>query len=777
MEMMRTLDAVESPSTEAPNSAPGSPSGPETPPCNAASKGVCILTPQKERKRPLSHILTVNLRPRPVTNRSVTAAVATVAASMEVGQEVLAFHNGQWVEATIQRHLKRRNCFEVVVAKSQNEIRVPLAWLAVKLGAPDPVQLSAQAPGPFSTRPPVKPAEAPLRMLPELCRPSKAGLCSKVLKKTDKALHAKVDNNEIPGVVSVVYRRGHLAHLDCYGYADLARKVPLRPDSIVRLYSMTKCIVSVVAAQCVEDGLLQWLDPVSKYIPAFADAKVKTEDGELVPAERPMTVLQLLTHTSGLGYGPMLGDDADGDNEGRFLPLINRANLGRTSPESPEAVRSLEQWVDEIAKIPLQSHPGTEWIYSYSHDVVGRVLEVATGQRLDTLLQERLLGPLKMVDTAFEIPKEKWDRCAGMYRKIEVEQAPSVATQTSQEPESPPSEAADQGEKSAASKNASQAGDTAADKEPTFILKRLDGDTIETHEWMAGNTSPILAGGGSVDSMTGGLVSTAVDIFRFCLMLLRKGELDGVRVLKTETVDWLISNQLPLATGKDDVWCFNNPGTGFSPLGSISVEHPDLDPTLRAPEYGWGGMAGTAWTNDPKEDFLLLSFSLVAFDLTTEEVLRAGVRHAIQRYAERKAESALKKAADSSTEPQEASAKGQLAMPRRYPAKLAKSTRLSAAQRGDFVPVQSLLAQTRKTIQKRSSQSKKAFVPKHFDMTSPTSQHKQSSPSPMSVTPSTEGERSSAEEDAVMATELLSFLAGDLTTQKEVLEPPVVCIY
>jgi len=169
-----------------------------------------------------------------------------------------------------------------------------------------------------------------------------------------------------------------------------------------------------------------------------------------------------------------------------------------------------------------------------------------------------------------------------------------------------------------------------------YELKRIDANSIGANEWMAGNASPILSGGGSVDAMTGGLVSTATDYARFCLMLLRNGELDGVRLLQPETVSLLTTNQLPRATGRDDVWCYGSPGTGFSLLGSVSVEHPELDSALRPKEYGWGGMAGTAWTNDPTENFFLLSFSLVAFDLTTEEELRAGVRAAIDRFDQRK---------------------------------------------------------------------------------------------------------------------------------------------
>lgn len=422
------------------------------------------------------------------------------------------------------------------------------------------------------------------------CRPEVAGLDVEVMKETDEALHQKVVKGEVPGVISMVFRRGVLGHLDCFGFADLERKVEMKPDSIVRLYSMTKCIVSAALGVCLEEGLLSLDDHVSKYIPAFANVQVSTEDG-IVAARKPITVLHLLTHTSGIGYGPMLGEEPSCDGEERFKELIIRTGLSRKSSD-PRAVCTLEQWCNELAAIPLQHHPGDEWLYGYGHDVIGRIIEVATSQTLEQVIRSKVTGPLKMVDTSFEISADKWFRTSGMYRLEEEE-----------------------------------------GKDPKLL--RLDSPSIESNEWIAGNTSPILAGGGSVDAMTGGMVSTARDYSRFLLMLLRKGELDGIRVLKPETVELLSSNLLPRATGKDDVWAFGSPGVGFGLLGSVSVQHPELDEALRPGEYGWGGMAGTAWTNDPQEDFVLLSFSLVAFDLSTEEVFRAGVRKSIASFNSR----------------------------------------------------------------------------------------------------------------------------------------------
>lgn len=505
---------------------------------------------------------------------------------------------------------------------------------------------------------------------PSMCRPAEAGLEVKELLKVDKALHAKVDGGELPGVINVVFRKGMLAHLDCYGYADLERKTPMKPDTIVRLYSMTKCIASVALCICVESGLLQLEDEVSKYIPAFTNMKVRRDGAEETEtAQRPITVLHLLTHTSGLGSGPMLADEPDGEGEERFIPLIRRAGLGRTNPTDPEAILSLEHWCSELAKIPLRSQPGEEWFYSYSHDVAGRVVEVVTGVSLDVFVEESVCKPLGMHDTSFNIPEEKWDRVAGIYRRVEVEQSDKGKEDDKDDKSEDKEEHEDENEEGAAAgegehegegenddnkceneekeadrdnaekdeADGSKDGNEGSEEDRTvYKWQRLDNPDLKGNEWISGNACPILSAGGSVDGLTGGLASTAADYSRFCMMLLGKGSLDGVRILKPETVQLLTTNQLPRATGgQNDVWAFGSAGMGFCLIGAVSIAHPDLDPALRPPEYGWGGMAGTAWTNDPKEEFSLLSFSLTAFDLTTEEELRAGVRAAIAKFDEK----------------------------------------------------------------------------------------------------------------------------------------------
>jgi len=214
----------------------------------------------------------------------------------------------------------------------------------------------------------------------------------------------------------------------------------------------------------------------------------------------------------------------------------------------------------------------------------------------------------------------------------QADEAPIAAETTDMQKSAPGGDQADSDQQDGAAEEEDEEDNT------VYEIRRLDQSSADVNEWTEGNVSPILSGGGSVDAMTGGLVSTAADYSRLCLMLLRKGELDGVRILRRDTIEMLTTNQLPRATGRDDVWAFGTPGVGFGLLGSVSVDHPELDSALRAAEYGWGGMAGTAWTNDPNEDFFLLSFSLTAFDLTTEEELRAGVRAAIESFDKKKQE-------------------------------------------------------------------------------------------------------------------------------------------
>jgi CubicO group peptidase (beta-lactamase class C family) len=357
-------------------------------------------------------------------------------------------------------------------------------------------------------------------------RAEASGLAPSGLERARDYVAACVERGEIAGAVSLLARSGETAQLACVGLRDIEAAKPMEPDTIFRLASMTKPIVSVGALMLVDAGKLRLNDPVSRYIPVFADVPVFAgmPDGrvELTALEEPITLSHLLTHTSGLP-----GDDPH--------PAIAPDDdfLGDLQYALPELTRRL-------AARPLVHQPGQGWTYSWSHHVLGRVIEVAADRPLDEYLEAELFRPLAMVDTGFYVPPEKIDRLAAVY------------------------ESKDGG------------------------LHRVD--TPWANRFIA---RPILLGGG------GGLVSTALDYFRFARMLEGRGELDGARLLKPETVQLMTRNHLPaalcpLAFG-DHVAEGEGYGLGFGVIVAQTARG------LAGPEgtYGWSGAWLTQFWIDP----------------------------------------------------------------------------------------------------------------------------------------------------------------------------------
>jgi CubicO group peptidase (beta-lactamase class C family) len=215
-----------------------------------------------------------------------------------------------------------------------------------------------------------------------------------------------VDNGELAGMVVLVARQGKLVYQKSFGMQDKAKAVPMSVDSIFRIYSMTKPVVSVGAMILVEEGKLSLEEPISKYLPEFKDMKVGVESFDpatgaqvfyTVPAKRQITVQDLLRHTSGFTYGTL--------PKTQVQKLYSQAGIFSQK-------WTLDSFCKELAKLPLQYEPGTVWEYGHSSDVLGRVVEVASGQPLDKFLSGRIFKPLKMVDTAFEIPPAKQNRLA-----------------------------------------------------------------------------------------------------------------------------------------------------------------------------------------------------------------------------------------------------------------------------------------------------------------------------------------------------------------------------
>jgi CubicO group peptidase (beta-lactamase class C family) len=372
------------------------------------------------------------------------------------------------------------------------------------------------------------------------------------LDRIDRHFARYVDTGRLAGWLITVARHGRLAHVSTYGQRDLEAGLPVEPDTLWRIYSMTKPITSVAAMMLYEEGGFQLTDPVSRYIPAFADARVFTGGSDIAfttePVTEPMRIWHLLTHTSGLTYGFHRSHPVD---------AIYRARGFEWG--SPRDV-DLAGVCDLFAEMPLLFQPGSEWNYSVSTDVLGRIVEVVSGQRLDEFFAERIFRPLGMSETAFWARPEEAGRLAALYSRG----AEGKATRM-------------------------DAMGKPALREPMY-----------------------LSGGG-------GLVSSAADYHRFLQMLLHRpdspaGELDGVRLLGPRTVAYMTRNQLP---GGADLETFGRPlfaesvfaGVGFG-LGFAVQLDPAASKTLcSAGEFNWGGAASTTFWVDPAEQVTVSFFT------------------------------------------------------------------------------------------------------------------------------------------------------------------------
>jgi CubicO group peptidase (beta-lactamase class C family) len=235
--------------------------------------------------------------------------------------------------------------------------------------------------------------------------PEKVGFSSERLSRINAAMQRCVDEGGYAGILTMVARRGQIAHLDCFGMMDAEAGKPMQPDAIFRIYSMSKPVTSVAVMMLYEEGHFQLNTPVSEFIPGFKDTQVfvqETESGmELADPEQEMTIHHLLTHTSGLSYG--FHEDTPID----ALYREARQEIGGDA--------TLEKVVETLSTLPLVFQPGQGWRYSFSTDVLGYVVQVISGQPFDGFLQQRIFEPLGMVDTGFYAPPEKIDRLAALY--------------------------------------------------------------------------------------------------------------------------------------------------------------------------------------------------------------------------------------------------------------------------------------------------------------------------------------------------------------------------
>jgi CubicO group peptidase (beta-lactamase class C family) len=365
--------------------------------------------------------------------------------------------------------------------------------------------------------------------------PETQGMSAARLARLNGAFKKEIEDKKVPGVVMMIARKGKLVFTSAQGLRDPRGADPMRLDTIFRIYSMTKPMASVATMILVEDGTVQLTDPVSKWLPAFKDMKVSTTGGD-VPAQRPMTVQDLLRHTAGLPYGELTQNAAVKEalaHAGLFKPGVIDFDI--------RDMTAAEQ-VERLGKIPLIHQPGTTWEYSLASDVLGRVVEAASGKRLGDFMGERLFKPLKMSDTAFWVPEAKITRVAEPFEKDPLASTPIKLIEVAKQPAN--------------------------------------------------------------DSGGAGAMSTAGDYLRFAQMLANGGVLDGQRVLSRTTVRLMTSDHLgsriPLAANLGgsvlgaSTYTF---GLGFAVRPSDGIAPIPGS----AGDFNWGGYAGTIFWVDPKE--------------------------------------------------------------------------------------------------------------------------------------------------------------------------------
>ncbi len=369
--------------------------------------------------------------------------------------------------------------------------------------------------------------------------PEDVGMSSERLERLTALMQRAVDSGELPGAVVMLARDGKLLYSRAFGWQNKAAGIRMRDDSIFRIYSMTKPVVSVAAMMLVEEGRLALNEPVAKYIPEFSDMKVGvdrtdasgTTQFSLVEATRQMTVQDLLRHTSGLTYGGI-------GKKTTVKKMYDDAGIFSQKWVLSDFARAL-------AKLPLQFDPGSTWEYGHSTDILGRVVEVASGKPLDVFLAQRIFVPLGMRDSGFFVPRDKHGRIA----------------------------------------------------EP--IPDKYTGKTPELIDFREPAT--FFAGGH-------GMVSTAGDYLRFVQAMLTGGSLEDARLLGPRTVQFMASNHLNESISRGPNF-IAGPGYGFGLGFATRLETGQSEWPGSSGEFYWGGYAGTYFWIDPQEGLVAVMMS------------------------------------------------------------------------------------------------------------------------------------------------------------------------
>ena len=383
--------------------------------------------------------------------------------------------------------------------------------------------------------------------------PRNLGFSEERLARLDAALAGYVENEQLAGSVTLVLRDGSVVYEKAFGLRDVDTEAPMHADTIFRIASQTKAIASTVAMILQEEGRLLISDPVSRFLPEFADTKVAVANDEggydLVPARREITIRDLLTHTSGYDYGDGIAGD-----------LWQQAGIeGYYFSDRNEPIREI---VRQMAALPASAHPGEQWVYGYSTDILGAVLEVASGEPLDELLTSRVLEPLRMNDTHFYLPAEKRERLATLYGMF-------------------------------------------------------DGQLRRAPEEGMGGQGAFDRGPRKSFSAGAGLLSTARDYGRFLQMILNGGELDGVRIMSRKSVELMSVSHLGDVPFRA--------GMGFG-LGFSVVEDLGERGTLGSVgELAWGGAYHSTYWIDPSERLIVVHLAQLrpAGDVNDQQIVRS----------------------------------------------------------------------------------------------------------------------------------------------------------
>ena len=384
--------------------------------------------------------------------------------------------------------------------------------------------------------------------------PEKLGLSKEKLMAMENFFKEKyIQNGKLAGIQTLVARKGKVVHFKSTGLRDVENNKKIEKDTIFRIYSMTKPITSVALMQLFEQGLFQLADPVSKFLPEFKNPKVFLSGSYphfmTSPAEREITIRDLLTHTAGLTYGFHYRTNVDhayrkvwsgprGDNTDFSFPPLDLENFSKS-----------------IASLPLEFSPGDKWNYSVATDICGRLVEVLSDMTLDAYFSKYIFKPLKMKDTSFYVPKNKLSRFAACYERT-----------------------------------------------PKEYLKLEDsGDAKSGYSSM-----PLHLSGG------GGLVSTTEDYFNFCQMLLNGGLFEGKRLLSRKTIELMTSNHLPgnqdmVTMGSEGSFSeIRYKGVGFGLGFGVNIDLADTQNSGSVGSYNWGGAASTFFWVDPKEELICI---------------------------------------------------------------------------------------------------------------------------------------------------------------------------